>query len=155
MDLANLEARIDELLAKQAGRNDEVNVAYEVLEGALSLLGSIYGSDSNQVVSLKELAKAVQTRKERAFWNNVGDIERAAKGALSNLKAELKAGLATSLQRKLEGGVLTDFIQLARSVLSEQGENPKKLQPFLPQLLTKIPFGEWPKVSVIRQPAGI
>ena len=52
-------------------------------------------------------------------------------GSLQNLKAELDAGFAGSLQKRMAGDVLTNFIQLARAVLNEPGDNAKNVAAVL------------------------
>jgi hypothetical protein len=131
MDLSALLARVDELLAKELSRFDSITIAYELLEGALSLMAAVHGPENVQSLALRELAKSVQNRKEGALRGHAFDIAQAATGALANLKAELAAGLVGSLQRKFESGVLADFIQLARLVLQDEGDNPKNVAAVL------------------------
>ena len=127
MDIPSLQRRIDELLARETDSLNHIPIAYELLEGALSLIAAVYGAECNQVVALREVAKSVQNRKDGRFSYHAQDIAAAARGALASLKGELAAGAVGSLQRRFEGGVLTDFIQLARLVLEEAGENPKNV----------------------------
>ncbi len=58
---------------------------------------------------------------------NIWTIE----GFLENLKAELDAGLAGSLQKRMAGDVLGNFIQLAKAVLDEPGDNAKNVAAVL------------------------
>ena len=47
------------------------------------------------------------------------------------MKAELEAGIVGSLQKTITGGVLTDFLQLARAALAEKGDNAKNVAAVL------------------------
>jgi hypothetical protein len=94
-------------------------------------MAAVHGPENVQSFALRELAKSVQNRKDGALRGHAVDIAQAATGALANLKAELAAGLVGSLQRKFEGGVLADFIQLARLVLQDEGDNPKNVAAVL------------------------
>jgi hypothetical protein len=59
MDIASIQTRIDELLAKEPENPWDTKLVYEVLEGALTLMGAVYGPESNQITSLREMAKSV------------------------------------------------------------------------------------------------
>ena len=50
---------------------------------------------------------------------------------MNNLKREIESGLTRNLQHQITGEVLTDFIQLARSVLNEQGDGAKNVAAVL------------------------
>jgi hypothetical protein len=47
------------------------------------------------------------------------------------MKAALKGGLVESFQKTITGEVLTDFLQLAREVLQEEGDNSKNIASVL------------------------
>ena len=102
---------------------------FEVYNGALSLVSSLYGPQSPQVKDLTEKSKSLSSR-------YAGDgLERVllgvAEGVLQNLKAEIECGLVTSLQSSVTGEVLADFLRLARAALSENGEGAKNVAAVL------------------------
>ncbi len=102
---------------------------FEVYNGALSLVSSLYGPQSPQVKDLTEKSKSLSSR-------YAGDgLERVllgvSEGVLQNLKAEIECGLVTSLQSSVTGEVLTDFLRLARAALSENGEGAKNVAAVL------------------------
>jgi hypothetical protein len=121
MKEADLKNRVDALLS--SGKE------YELYQGALTLLAAVHGTGSIQVNALVKDAEQV-----RAKWSpGSGDREvgNLAHSALTNLKAELDAGIVGSLQRTITGEVLTDFIQLARTALEEKGDEAKKVAAVL------------------------
>src|SRR6266542_6797970 len=102
---------------------------FEVYNGALSLVSSLYGPQSPQVKDLTEKSKSLSSR-------YAGDgLERVllgvSEGVLQNLKAEIECGLVTSLQSSVTGEVLTDFLRLARAALREKGEGAKNVAAVL------------------------
>ncbi len=135
MEIAALKARIEALLslAKAEGK-DSVAVGNELLQGALTIMGSVYGTDSLQVSSLRNLAEelsSARTKESGSLHFRMGLLSSAVVGALENLKADLEAGLVGSLQKRIASEVLTDFIQLARAVLNEPGDGAKNVAAVL------------------------
>ncbi len=131
MDISTLKTRVDSLLEKAAkGRGDELIRANELLQGALSVMAAVYGPDSHQVATLRQNVEEIRKIGPMVELYNLKIIDTVA-GTLNNLKAELDAGLAGSLQKRLTGEVLTDFIQLARAVLDQKGEDAKNVAAVL------------------------
>jgi hypothetical protein len=127
MKVEDLRLRIDALLSK--GNAQTSPSPHELFQGALSILSAVHGSSCAQI---QTLTKAAEQLRER-FSGNVVDQELnfLAEGALKNLKAELDAGLAGSLQRTITAEVLTDFIQLSRAALEEDGDSAKNVAAVL------------------------
>ncbi len=129
MDLAALKSRIDDLLKIQPGPTSDYQTEYElasqILQGALTLISAVHGPESHQLITLRDHAQKAFTTGRQDF------VYRAARGALENLKAEIDAGLTGSLQKRLQAEILTDFIQLARSVLDQTGDDAKNVAAVL------------------------
>src|SRR5687768_5436996 len=122
MKVEDLSRRIDALLSNDGVANPSPS---ELFQGALSLLTAVYGSSSAQI---QTLTKAAEQLREKHSGNYVDqELSFLAKGALKNLRAELNAGLAGSLQRTITGEVLTDFIRLSRTALEETGDEAKNV----------------------------
>jgi len=109
MKVEDLSKRIDALLSDDEQAKPSPS---ELFQGALSLLSAVHGSSCTQI---QTLTKAAEQLRERHSGNYVDqELGFLARGALKNLRAELDAGLAGSLQRTITGEVLTDFIVPAR-----------------------------------------
>jgi len=131
MDVPTLKARVDSLLEKaRKGGGDPVARANELLQGALTVMAAFYGPDSHQVTTLREVTEEIRSQGPFVDTYNFKVIDVVV-GVLNNLKAELDAGLAGSLQKRMAGDVLTNFIQLARAVLDEPGDNAKNVAAVL------------------------
>ena len=68
---------------------------------------------------------------KKRFPMDLLEVLNAAKGALRNLQAELEAGAIGSLIQRMVGDVLTDFIQLARTVLDDPSDKAKNVAAVL------------------------
>jgi len=122
MDEAVLKKRVDDLLERGTSVVISSEVVAELFQGALTVMGAVYGPQSNQVVTLCKSVRA-----EKMSWDQ-GPI---VLGSLLNLKRELEAGLAGSLQKRITGDVLTDFIQLARAALDKNEDGAKNVAAVL------------------------
>ncbi|MFZ0319469.1 MAG: hypothetical protein WAL56_10120 [Candidatus Sulfotelmatobacter sp.] len=115
MDSAYILKRIDEMLI-----TDTHDKIAQLPHGCVSLLSLVYGEDSTQLKHFTARLAAIS--KEHA--NHIrrdNAISNEAIGALKNLKREIELGLTGSLRHQIAGEVLTDLIQLARTVLDETG----------------------------------
>lgn len=123
-----IKKRIDTLLASES--NEKITVRSRgMFHGALNIMIILYGANSIQV---ETFTKESATIREKL----VGDtgarlLIDLVEGALLNMKAELEAGIVGSLQKTITGGVLTDFLQLARAALAEKGDNAKNVAAVL------------------------
>lgn len=121
-----IKTRINDLVARS--RSGTVT-GHELLNAAFSHMSHLYGPSSPQVQSLTKQSEILAGR-----FNGVGlddQLSLMAAGALTNLKAEIDAGLIGSLQRTVTGDVLTDFLQLARASLDEKGDDAKNVAAVL------------------------
>jgi hypothetical protein len=124
MNQKDILKRIDQLLALQSVQ------VQELTNGTISLLTLVYGPKTPQLDSFHTSTALVRSSGDvRGF--QAQQVMAAAHGALKNLKAEIEAGLTGNLKQQIAGEVLTDFIQLARSVLNEQGDGAKNVAAVL------------------------
>lgn len=117
MNLETIKLRVEALLATpNAGEQ-----ASELLTGALTVLSAVYGPESHQVLVLRHASQDLGKSPNQDY-----KIAKVVVGALKNLKDELNSGLVGSLQKRLTGEVLVDFVQLARVALDQgtaEGKN--------------------------------
>jgi len=132
MDLSSLKARVDDLVFQAGQENLEESIEHTnmLFQGTLTVLSAVHGPKSLQVTALQEAASEAN-RKSTRLQSNITDLNRAVRGTLKNLKAELDTGLAGSLQKRLTGEVLTDLVQLARTVLDNPGDDAKNVASVL------------------------
>lgn len=125
MDEVAVRRRVEELLAVRT-LTDQAG-SYQVFQGALNLLSAVYGPESPQVKDLQVVGAArtntgVPDSRSRGL---------AALGALQNLREELAAGLVGSLRARMAGGVIADFLGLARHTLEQPGDGAKNVAAVL------------------------
>lgn len=130
MHLSTLKSRVDALLALQT-EDSPIGMGNHLFNGALTVMSAVYGPESHQVKAIQDFAPEVRGRKTGHLSHNMYDLITALKGALQNLRAELDAGFVGSLQLTITGEVLTDFIRLAKEVLTERGDNAKNVSAVL------------------------
>ena len=131
MDISSVRQRVEKLLARATTRESNGGqLATEVFQGTITVLSVLYGDDSQQTKSLQRLADAT-ILKYPSNSHLTEQMTRALLGTLQNLKAEIDAGFLGSLQKRLTGDVLTDFIQLARAALDESGDDAKNVAAVL------------------------
>jgi len=131
MDISALEKRVQELieLARTSG-SDVMTRTNQVYQGTLTVLLTVYGPESYQIKTLQRIAE--QTILRDPVHNQQAEVLTIhIMGTLRNLKAEIDAGFIGSLQKRLAGEVLTDFIQLAKAILDESGEKGKNVAAVL------------------------
>jgi hypothetical protein len=127
MDSADILKRIDELLNLQpTGTVLDANVS-ELLQGCTSLLSLVYGPKSSQLQQFTVSIASIPVSNVLRHHT----MAVTAQGTLKNIKRELEAGLTGSLRHQITGEVLTDLIQLARTVLDEPGDNAKNVASVL------------------------
>lgn len=127
MDKNDILKRIDELLTPQTAVSHE-----EKAYATTSLLSLVYGADSPQLASwTRHLDKLWGIKDGLGRVGHAHDIMRASVAQLSNLKREIDSGLTGNLRQQITGEVLTDLIQLSRTVLDEQGDKAKNVAAVL------------------------
>jgi len=128
MEFSTLKARVESLSAPfRPNSLEDVN---KVLQGTLTVMSAVYGNESNQVKTL--LKSAEEIRKKQIITPLVAqELSQLVRGTISNLKEEIDAGLFGGLQKRIAGDVLTDFIQLAKTILEKQGDDAKNVAAVL------------------------
>jgi hypothetical protein len=109
-------------LERVQAREETEEVRQEVFQGTLTVMTAIYGAESHQVATLREAA-----RTDRTPQRGIQIIT----GTLKNVLAEIDAGLLGSLEKRVTGDVLADFVGLARFILQERGERGKNVAAVL------------------------
>lgn len=125
MDENAIRRRIDELLSVNGAHTNQ-DASHEVFQGALTLLAAVYGPDSPQVKDLQSVAAARVKGASDSFSRGP-----AAIGALKSLRGDLDAGLVGTLRAQMAGGVIADFLGLARHALREPGDGAKNVAAVL------------------------
>jgi hypothetical protein len=127
MDKADILKRINELLAinPQTGRDSG-----QLSPACVSLLSLVYGSKSSQLEYFKTCLAGIQKDGSTVGWKNL-QASTQALNVLQTLKQEIELGLTGSLKHQIASEVLTDFIQLARSILNESGDGAKNVAAVL------------------------
>lgn len=127
-----LKKRVEELIAKAPEKRGSLEGCFEIYTGALSVLSSVYGEDSDAVRAIKIPGEVALNEKPTTLYNTFSySVVHGAIGALENLKQELELGLIGNLRLRLTGEVLADLIKLARTVLSEEGDAAKNVSSVL------------------------
>jgi hypothetical protein len=127
MEKSDILSRADELLS-MAANDDHLP---ELVQGTASLLALVYGRESEQLNAYKKQMERGYGKPD--VMGRVHNYEAGANssGALRNLKSEIDRGLVGDLRKQVSGEVLTDLIQLSRTVLSEQGDKAKSVAAVL------------------------
>ena len=117
MDVSTLKARVNALLTESKQDSESPHDTSYLLQGALTVMSAAYGTESRQVTALLESTKIMHNTSVMLHVRH-REAFKAIRGALENLKGELDAGLAGSLQKRMAGEVLVDFIQQSeRSII--------------------------------------
>ena len=123
METGDIITRIGELEAQ-----DE---AAELVAGTTSLLALIYGDGSPQLTSYAKQLEQIHKKPQLMSHVREREVVECSQVTLRNLKREIEGGLTRNLRQQVAGEVLTDLIQLARTVLSEQGDKAKNVAAVL------------------------
>jgi hypothetical protein len=123
MKEADIKTRIEQLY-EQSREQTRRSGAYELYQGALSVMIALHGESSSQVTSFRREREQI-SEKATANTADIGVYE-LARGAINNLKAEVDAGFAGSLQQTITGEVITDFVKLAHYALDQDKSDESK-----------------------------
>lgn len=125
MNKENILSRINSILDTSSSETDSI---YELFNGTLNLLILFHGENS-QVVNffITEFSKCKNQDSAYGGTNRISLIRSTVK----SLKSDFEANLIGSLQGTITGEVLTDFLQLARVTLEENGDNAKNVAAVL------------------------
>jgi hypothetical protein len=130
MDKEILLKRIEELSAISDAPNDGFESRIqEMFHGVVDTMVVLYGPSSVQLQNFLKEEESIHQN----YVGRAGAIYRRqlAQGVLKNLKAAIETGIIESLQKAITGEVLSDFLQLARTVFEEKGENAKNVASVL------------------------
>jgi hypothetical protein len=94
----------------------------EKVQGTASLLALVYGQESTQLATFN---------RRMSEDPSASGLVRLCTGVLQNMASEIEAGLTGSLRQQIAGEVLTDLVQLSRSVLGEPGDKAKNVAAVL------------------------
>jgi hypothetical protein len=119
METSDIVKRIDELLAAPS----TTITLQEIPHGTVSLLSLVYGEKSPQLTA--------HTKEIGEIRAHPSLVLHSCHGALHSMKREIESGLTGNLRQQITGEVLTDLIQLSRTVLSEQGDKAKNVSAVL------------------------
>jgi hypothetical protein len=138
MDATAIVKRIDELLALPESRRQTPdrkpihNMYSEMLQGTTGIFDMVYGRSSAQLATLQESIKSVTVNtRGMVVEAQLRELSYVIAGALENVKRDIDAGLIGSLSQQITGDVLTDFIQLARTTLNQNGDDAKNVAAVL------------------------
>jgi hypothetical protein len=105
-------------------------VASEATQFATSLLTVLYGPQSTQLQAFSAGCDAIS--KMRSGTGSVPiQLCRHARGAITNAKAELEAGLVGSLRVQVAGEVLADLVSLGKEALADSTDAAKNVAAVL------------------------
>jgi len=103
-----------------------------VLQGATGIIVLLYGRGSVQLSSFQAGVVAEEKRVAKEWHESQrGSMAQFISGVLSNVLAELDAGLIGSIRQQAEGEVLADFVALSRAALDEKGDQAKNVAAVL------------------------
>lgn len=122
--------RIDELLSISGAKNDDfASRIQEMFHGTLDIMAVLYGPGS---IQLQNFLKEEETIRQKYVGESGANIrEHLTRGVLKSMRAAIDAGIIESLQKSVTGEVLSDFLQLARTVLDEKGDAAKNVASVL------------------------
>jgi len=109
--------RLDELIKlAQRGNVDGIG---EVTSGTISILEMLYGADREKVKAYIQFYQNCVRRKDINSIILQSDIIQHTLGVLKSIKSEVEMGLVGKLEVQAQGGILGDFITLAKESLDE------------------------------------
>ncbi|HLO18356.1 MAG TPA: hypothetical protein VK206_26220 [Anaerolineales bacterium] len=130
MNKETLLKRIDELSAISGARNDGFEARIqEMFHGALDIMVVLYGPSSVQLQNFLKEEESI--RGKYAGEGGAGLRGQLTRGVLKNLKAAIETGIIESVQKSITGEVLSDFLQLARTVFDEKGDSANNVASVL------------------------
>jgi len=131
MTLEELKQRVDSLLKQDQSDTEDPTIINSLYHGTLTVLEAVYGPRCTHILELQEVHKEILGRDRGNRNIHLQNLRNASRGALTNLKEELEGGLVGSMQKRLIGEVLTDFIQLAKFAINQNDENSKNVAAVL------------------------
>ncbi len=130
MNKEDLLKRIDDLSSLSFGSdtNSEFRIQ-EMFHGALDIMIILYGQAS---VQLQSFIREEETIREKFVGSTAIEHRRQLTiGVLQNMKSAIGNGIIESFQKSITGEVLSDFLQLARTVFDQKGDDAKNVASVL------------------------
>jgi hypothetical protein len=133
MESSDILNRIEQLMRIDASVSSEFAQKFgELSQGTVSLLALVYGKQSPQLAAYNNQIKGtIDNSTHGSRVRSQSEVLKVSLGILRNLKQEIEGGLTGSLRHEITGEILTDFIQLARTVLNEHGDKAKNVAAVL------------------------
>jgi hypothetical protein len=121
--------RIDQLTTTNAHLPFE-----ELAHATTTLLTLVYGKTSPQFVAFSKqmdtlLSKSGGHQTGRGYLSQI--VTHLCQGTLRAMRIDIDLGLTGNLRQQITGEVLTDLIQLSRTILDEQGDKAKNVAAVL------------------------
>ncbi len=116
--------RADEVMAKISNWNYS-----EGLQFATSMIAAFHGSDSPQMRTFRETAEGIH--KSKMATGVPFQLAAHARGTIENLKAEIAAGLITSVRVLLAGEIVAELLALAKDISTDESESAKNVSAVL------------------------
>lgn len=118
MDLASIQRHAEKIDGQGAvvTENSTLREVLKLLHDVISLTQLCYGNGNIQMSGLLQHQRNLA---ENGSEYNKNLAVECAKGVLDSLRSDLDAGLVGDLQRTIEGEVLGDLVELAKTVLSD------------------------------------
>jgi hypothetical protein len=123
-------ARIDAVLLQASPSHQAGYPTEQMVNGALTIMLSLYGEGSAQVQSLLKRRDDPVIQKW-APGPRKAVLCEAVTGVLQNARQEIQGGLLTSLERRIASDVLSDLVQLSREALKDTGDGAKNVAAVL------------------------
>jgi hypothetical protein len=100
-----------------------------MFHGAIDIMIILYGPAS---VQLQNFIREEETIRQHYVGQAGAEFrDPLTRGVLKNMRAAIEAGLVESFQKSITGEVLSDFLQLARTVFDEKGNDAKNVASVL------------------------
>jgi hypothetical protein len=97
--------------------------ASELMQFATSIIAAFYGSESPQMKTFRDSTDGICRGKDAVEHR----LHLHARATIRNVKAELETGLIKSVRALITGENISEFLALAKDVLSENSEASKNV----------------------------
>jgi len=114
--------RADEVIANTSGWTYA-----EGLQFATSMITAFYGPDSPQMKTFRETTESIYKQKGGVQPS----LSEHVKGTITNIKAEIAAGLIGSVRALLVGEIIAELLALGKEILADRSEAAKNVSAVL------------------------
>lgn len=130
MDVEAIKVRLNGLLQNSQGPKN-LEVQNRVHQGTLGLLHVLYGRDSSRERDMCNALDRIAKSYHPGVPASIDSSMNVLRGVLQSIQADIETGMLGSLRDAVTGEVLTDLIELARTVSNEGGEASKNVAAVL------------------------